>query len=51
VSRLARGFALAGIVLLGTASAATATPRVHVRPLAKTVLPLGDIASAGGHLF
>ena len=51
MSRFIHGFVLAGILLLGTASAVAAPPRVHVRPLAKTGLPLGDIASTGGHLF
>jgi hypothetical protein len=51
VSRFIHGFALAGILLLGTASAVAAPPRVYVRQLAKTGLPLGDIASTGGHLF
>jgi hypothetical protein len=42
---------LAGIVLLCSASTAAASPRVGVRPLVKTDLPLGDVVWTGGHLL
>jgi hypothetical protein len=48
VSPLIRGFLVAGIGLLTTASTSAAPPQVHVRPMAKTRLPLGDITVAGG---
>jgi hypothetical protein len=46
-----RGTLVLGIAVLCSASAAAATPRVDVRPLAKTDLPLGDVVWTGGHLL
>jgi hypothetical protein len=51
VSPLIRGFLTAGIGLLTAASTAAVPPRVHVRPLVKTALPLGDIAVIDGHVL
>jgi len=42
---------LFGIVFLCSASTATASPRVGVRPLAKTDLPLGDVVWTGAQLL
>lgn len=50
MSLLIRGLLAAGIGLLAAASASAAPP-VHVGPLAKTALPLGDIAIAGSHVL
>ena len=46
-----RGTLVLGIAVLCSASAAAATPRVDVRPFAKTDLPLGDVVWTGGHLL
>ena len=51
MSFLIRGALAAGIGLLAAGAAAASPPPVQVRPLAKTALPLGDIAVAGGHVL
>jgi hypothetical protein len=42
---------LAGLVLLCSASTSAASPRIDVRPLVKTDLPLGDVVWTRGNLL